>query len=48
VEVKVKENVKFLQKNEELEMVEELYYISKIKNNILSVGQLMENDSKSS
>jgi Integrase core domain/GAG-pre-integrase domain len=34
--------VKFLQKNGKLEMVEDAYYIPEIKNNILSVGQLME------
>jgi hypothetical protein len=34
--------VKFLQNNGKLEMVEDAYYILEIKNNILSVGQLME------
>jgi hypothetical protein len=48
VEVKGKGNVKFLQKNGELEKVEEVYYISEIKSNILSMGQLIENDLKSS
>jgi hypothetical protein len=38
VEDKGKGNMKFLQKNEKLEMVEDVYYILKIKNNILSVG----------
>jgi hypothetical protein len=42
VEVKGKENVKFLQKNGELRMIEAIYYISKIKSNILSMDQLME------
>jgi hypothetical protein len=42
VEVKEKCNGKFFQKNEKLGMVEDLYYISEIKNNILSVGQLMK------
>jgi hypothetical protein len=42
VEVKGKDNVKFLQKNEKLRMVEDVYYISEINNNILSVGQLMK------
>jgi hypothetical protein len=42
VEVKRKGNVKFLQKNEKLRMVEDVYYIPEINNNILSVGQLME------
>jgi transposase InsO family protein len=42
VEVKGKGNVKFLQKNGKFRMVEDIYYIPKIKNNILSVGQLME------
>jgi hypothetical protein len=42
VEVKGKDNVKFLQKNEKLGMVEDIYYIPKIKSNILSVGQLLE------
>jgi hypothetical protein len=37
---KEKGNVKFLQKNEKLGMVEDVY--SEIKSNILSVGQLME------
>jgi hypothetical protein len=38
----MKGNVKFLQKNGKLEMVENVYYISEIKNNIMSVVQLME------
>jgi hypothetical protein len=42
VEVKGKGNMKFLQKNEKLRMVENVYYILEIKSNILSVGQLME------
>jgi hypothetical protein len=42
VEVKEKDNVKFLQKNRKLGMVEDVYYISEIKSNILSMGQLME------
>jgi hypothetical protein len=42
VEVTGKDNVKFLQKNVKLKMVEDVYYISKIKSNILSVGQLMK------
>jgi aspartyl/asparaginyl-tRNA synthetase len=42
IEVKGKINEKFLQKNEKLRMVEDVYYISEIKSNILSVGQLME------
>jgi hypothetical protein len=42
VEVKGKGNVKFLQKNGKLGMVEDVYYIPEIKSNILSVGQLME------
>jgi hypothetical protein len=42
VEVKGKGNVKFLQKNGKLGMVENVYYILEIKSNILSVGQLME------
>jgi hypothetical protein len=37
VEVKGKENIKFLEKKREIEMVEEIYYISEIKSNILSV-----------
>jgi hypothetical protein len=37
VEVKGKENIKFLEKKREIEMVEEIYYISEINNNILSV-----------
>jgi hypothetical protein len=40
VEVKGKGNVKFLQKNGKLGMVENVYYISEIKSK--SVGQLME------
>jgi hypothetical protein len=44
VKVKGKGNVKFLQKNGKLGMVEEVYYIPKIKNNILSIGQLMKNE----
>jgi hypothetical protein len=42
VEVKGKGNVKFLQKNGKLEMVEDVYYISEIKSNILSVSLLMK------
>jgi GAG-pre-integrase domain len=42
VEVKGKGSVKFLQKNEKLGMVENVYYIPEIKSNILSVSQLME------
>jgi hypothetical protein len=42
VEVKGKRSVKFLHKNEKLGMVENVYYISEIKSNILSIGQLME------
>jgi hypothetical protein len=42
VEDKGKDNVKFLQKNEKLGMVESIYYISEIKSNTLSVGQLMK------
>jgi hypothetical protein len=42
VEVKGKYNVKFLKKNEKVEMVEDVYYIPEIKSNILSMGQLME------
>jgi hypothetical protein len=42
VEVNGKGNMKFLQKNGKLEMVEDVYYILEIKSNILSVGQLME------
>jgi hypothetical protein len=34
--------VKFLQKNEKLGMVEDIYYILEIKKNILSVAQLMK------
>jgi predicted nucleic acid-binding protein len=41
-EIKGKENIKFIQKNGELRLVEEVYYISEIKSNILSVDQLME------
>jgi hypothetical protein len=48
VEVKGKDDVKVLQKNEKLEMVEDVYYISEIKNNILSVSQLREKYLKSS
>jgi hypothetical protein len=48
VEDKRKGNVKFLQKNGKLGMVEDVYYIPEIKNNILSMGQLMEKGSKSS
>jgi Zinc knuckle len=46
VEVKEKGNVKFLQKNGKLRMVEDVYYIPEIKMNILSVGQLIENGFK--
>jgi hypothetical protein len=42
VEVKGKGSVKFLQKNEKLGMVENVYYIPEIKINILNVGQLMK------
>jgi hypothetical protein len=42
VEVKRKGSVNFLQKNEKLEMVENVYYIPEIKSNILSIIQLME------
>jgi hypothetical protein len=42
VEVKGKDNMKFLQKNEKLRMIEDVYYILEITSNILSVGQLME------
>jgi hypothetical protein len=45
---RVSDNVKFLQKNRKLGMVEDVYYISEIKNNILSVGQLMKKGLKSS
>jgi hypothetical protein len=41
-EVKGNKKVKFLQKNRKLKMVENVYYILKIKSNILSVGQLMK------
>jgi hypothetical protein len=36
--------VKFLQKNGELGMIKEVYYILEITSNILSVGQLMEKE----
>jgi hypothetical protein len=36
------EILQVLQKNEKLGMVEDVYYIPEIKNNILSVGQLIE------
>jgi hypothetical protein len=42
VEVNGKGNVNFLQKNEKLGMVEDVYYISEIKSNILGMGQLMK------
>jgi hypothetical protein len=42
VEVKGKENVKFLQKNWRFWMIENVYFILEIKSNILSVRQLME------
>jgi hypothetical protein len=42
VEVKGTRNVTFLQKNEKLGMVKEIYYISEIKNKILSVCRLMK------
>jgi hypothetical protein len=42
MEVKGKENVKFLQKNERFRMIENVYFIPEMKSNILSVGQLME------
>jgi hypothetical protein len=40
--LKEKGSVKFLQKNEKLGMVENVYYIPEIKINILNVGQLMK------
>jgi hypothetical protein len=42
VEVKGKENVKFLQKNGRFGMIEDVYFIPEMKSNVLSVGQLME------
>jgi hypothetical protein len=48
VEVKGIRNVKFLQKNEELGMVEKIYYIWKKKINIISVSNLMKKGSRSS
>jgi hypothetical protein len=42
VEVKGKENVKFLQKNGRFGMIEDVYFIPEMKSNILSVGKLME------
>jgi hypothetical protein len=36
--------VKFLQKNGELGMIKEVYYILEITSNILSVGRLMEKE----
>jgi hypothetical protein len=42
IENKGKDNVKFLQKNEKLRMVKNVYYIPEMKSNILSMGQLMK------
>jgi hypothetical protein len=38
MEIKGKENVKFLQKNERFEMIKDVYFIPEMKSNILSVG----------
>jgi hypothetical protein len=42
VEVKGKGKIKFIQKNGGTRMIEDVYFISEMKNNILSIGQLME------
>jgi hypothetical protein len=42
VEVKGKYKVKFIQKNESTGIIEDVYFIPKMKSNILSIGQLME------
>jgi hypothetical protein len=42
VEVKGKGKVKFIQKNESTEIIEDVYFIPEMKSNILSIGQLMD------
>jgi hypothetical protein len=42
VEVKGKGKIKFIQKNGGTGMIEDVYFISEMKSNILSIGQLME------
>jgi GAG-pre-integrase domain len=42
VEVKGKGKIKFIQKNQGIGMIEDVYFIPEMKSNILSIGQLME------